>query len=58
MDFILSIIPEANAGPRARIFIDVIDSLMRGMFNIVNMVMRLADSSLSPAAIYGHQSCL
>ena len=32
----------ANAGPRARIFIDVIDSLMRGMFNIVNMVMRLA----------------
>ena len=32
----------ANAGPRARIFIDVIDSLMKGMFNIVNMVMRLA----------------
>jgi len=32
----------ANAGPRAKIFIDVIDSLMRGMFNIVNMVMRLA----------------
>ncbi|WP_223459364.1 MULTISPECIES: dicarboxylate/amino acid:cation symporter [unclassified Pseudomonas] len=32
----------ANAGPRARIFIDVMDSLMRGMFNIVNMVMRLA----------------
>ncbi|WP_448647336.1 dicarboxylate/amino acid:cation symporter [Pseudomonas mohnii] len=32
----------ANAGPRAKPFIDVMDSLMRGMFNIVNMVMRLA----------------
>ncbi|WAH60810.1 dicarboxylate/amino acid:cation symporter [Pseudomonas silvicola] len=32
----------ANAGPRAKVFIDVVDSLMRGMFNIVNMVMRLA----------------
>ncbi|NWB47841.1 dicarboxylate/amino acid:cation symporter [Pseudomonas gingeri] len=32
----------ANAGSRAKPFIDVMDSLMRGMFNIVNMVMRLA----------------
>ncbi|MDB6142620.1 MAG: C4-dicarboxylate transporter [Pseudomonas sp.] len=32
----------ANAGPKAKVFIDVLDSLMQGMFRMVNMVMRLA----------------
>ncbi|MDB5980998.1 MAG: C4-dicarboxylate transporter, partial [Pseudomonas sp.] len=32
----------ANAGPKAKMFIDVLDSLMQGMFRMVNMVMRLA----------------
>lgn len=32
----------AHVGPRAKPFVDALDSLMQGMFRIVNMVMRLA----------------
>ncbi|RMO15125.1 C4-dicarboxylate transport protein 3 [Pseudomonas savastanoi pv. phaseolicola] len=32
----------AQVGPRAKPFVDALDSLMQGMFRIVNMVMRLA----------------
>lgn len=32
----------AKAGPKAQLFVDNLDSLMRGMFVVVNMVMRLA----------------
>jgi len=32
----------AHVGPRAKVFVDTLDSLMQGMFRIVNMVMRLA----------------
>ncbi|QEU03979.1 dicarboxylate/amino acid:cation symporter [Pseudomonas oryzihabitans] len=32
----------ANAGPRAKLFVDTLDSLTQGMFRIVSMVMRLA----------------
>lgn len=32
----------AQVGPRGKIFVDALDSLMQGMFRIVNMVMRLA----------------
>lgn len=37
----------AHIGPRAKPFVDTLDSLMQGMFRIVNMVMRLAPSALS-----------
>ncbi|OQR30208.1 C4-dicarboxylate transporter DctA [Pseudomonas sp. Bc-h] len=32
----------AQVGPRGKVFVDALDSLMQGMFRIVNMVMRLA----------------
>ncbi|AZE49622.1 Na+/H+-dicarboxylate symporter [Pseudomonas chlororaphis] len=32
----------AQVGPRGKFFVDALDSLMQGMFHIVNMVMRLA----------------
>jgi DAACS family dicarboxylate/amino acid:cation (Na+ or H+) symporter/aerobic C4-dicarboxylate transport protein len=32
----------AHVGPRGKVFVDTLDSLMQGMFRIVNMVMRLA----------------
>lgn len=32
----------AQVGPRGRFFVDALESLMQGMFRIVNMVMRLA----------------
>ena len=32
----------AQAGPRAKFFVDTLDSLMQGMFRMVNMIMRLA----------------
>ncbi|MFK3799457.1 dicarboxylate/amino acid:cation symporter [Pseudomonas sp. NPDC088444] len=32
----------AQVGPRGKFFVDALDSLMQGMFRIVNMVMRLA----------------
>ncbi|MDH4554088.1 dicarboxylate/amino acid:cation symporter [Pseudomonas sp. BN417] len=32
----------AKAGPKGQLFVDSLDSLMRGMFVVVNMVMRLA----------------
>jgi aerobic C4-dicarboxylate transport protein len=32
----------AHAGPRAKLFVDVLESLTQGMFRIVSMVMRLA----------------
>jgi DAACS family dicarboxylate/amino acid:cation (Na+ or H+) symporter/aerobic C4-dicarboxylate transport protein len=32
----------AHVGPRGKAFVDTLDSLMQGMFRIVNMVMRLA----------------